>query len=131
MGVANKQAASPSKDTIAQAMIVIPQPEASAIFANTGVAIAAPIYVQAFTIPENVATLPLLANLLGTTDISIRFIPCMQAIIIATMKTDNTADDKSIFTKYIAIANASEPPNMTAAQKTSLRKTFLCKRSNT
>ena len=31
MGVANKQAASPSKDTIAQAMIVIPQPEASAI----------------------------------------------------------------------------------------------------
>ena len=46
-------------------------------------------------------------------------------MIIATITTDKTADDKKEFTAYIASANASEPPKMTAAQKTSLRKTFL------
>ena len=64
------------------------------IIAKPVEAIDAPIYVQAFKIPEKVETIPLFTKRLGTTVISIRLMPCMQATIAAISSMDTITDAK-------------------------------------
>ena len=119
MGNAKRQTVSPSAEMIVQLSTHALQPLPSARAAKRGVATDAPIYVQELSIPEKVDTLPLFANLLGAIEISIRFMPCIQAMIKVTRSVDISADGASVSHIYISTPNSIAAPNMTVAQKTS------------
>ena len=92
-GAAQRHTTSPAAEMIIHVRIVAFQPLFSAIAAKPYVATDAPMYVQALSIPEYVATLPLLRNLFGTTEMSMRLIPCIHAMITAMRIRETAADE--------------------------------------
>ncbi len=126
-GIAHaKQSIKPIKQTAVHIAMAIFQPLFSTKAATPYVEIALPTYVQEFKIPETVETLPVEIKYLGTNDMSIKFIPCIQPVTVAMAKTDNTA----LFpeTKRSKKEQTHARANITPAQVIGFLNAFLCKR---